>query len=97
MKATKALRRLSHVEELLLDVMERYSESAPEIKQQLLDAKALVGQAMEAMKASSRKASAKKKAEAKKAVVKVPSVKATKKHGPTKRITKAEFITRQSG
>jgi len=68
MKANKALRRLTHVEELLSDVMERYFEGALEIKQQLLDAKALVGQAMDAMKAqaSSRKASAKKKEGSKK-------------------------------
>ena len=85
MKATKALRRLSHVEELLSDVMDRYPEDASEIKQQLLDAKALVGQAMQAMKASSRKASAKKKAESKKAVVKVPRAKAGKKHNGARR------------
>jgi hypothetical protein len=87
MKATKALKRLTHVEDLLSDVMERYSADAPEIRQQLLDAKAAVGRAKEAVKLqeSSEKTSAPKKATTKKAVVKVPSVQPAKKHRTTKR------------
>jgi hypothetical protein len=86
MKATKALKRLTHVEELLSDVMERYSADAPEIRQHLLDAKAAVGQAKDAVKAQvpSRTKSARKKAATKKAALKVPPAKKAKKHGPTK-------------
>jgi hypothetical protein len=84
MKANKALKRLAHVEDLLSDVMERYSESAPEIRQQLLDAKAVVGRAKDAVKlqASSEKTGAPRKA-ANKAIKGQPAKKA-KKHGPTK-------------
>jgi hypothetical protein len=87
MKANKALKRLTHADDLISDVMERYSESAPDIRQQLLDAKASVGRAKEAVKlhASSRTTSASKKTVTKKAVVKVPPAKAKKKHGTTKR------------
>jgi uncharacterized protein YhaN len=86
MKATKALKRLAHVEDLLSDVMERYSAGSPDIQQQLLDAKAAVGRAKDAVNVqeSSEKTSARKKAATKKAAVKVPRVKAVKKHGPTK-------------
>ena len=87
MKATKALKRLTHVEDLLSDVMERYSADAPEIRQQLLDAKAAVGRAKDAVKlqASSEKKSGRKKVGPKKAAVKVPRAKAAKKHGKTRR------------
>lgn len=80
MKATKALKRLDHAEYLVSDVLERY-DVAPKIRQQLLDAKAAVGRAKDAveLKASSRPKSARKKA-----AVKVPRVKAVKRHGPTK-------------
>lgn len=81
MKANKALKRLTHVEDLLSDVMERYSADAPEIRQQLLDAKAAVGRAKDAVasQASSEKTSARKKAAIKEKAVKVPRIKATKK------------------
>jgi hypothetical protein len=87
MKATKALKRLTHVEDLLSDVMERYSADAPEIRQQLLDAKAAVGRAKDAVKlqASSEKKSAPKKAPTKKSAVRVPRAKAAKKQRTTKR------------
>jgi hypothetical protein len=87
MKANKALKRLTHVEDLLSDVMERYSADAPEIRQQLLDAKAAVGRAKDAVKlqASSEKTSARKKVGTKKVAGKVPRAKAAKEHGPTKR------------
>jgi hypothetical protein len=86
MKANKAVKRLTHVEDLLSDVLERHSADAPEIRQQLLDAKAAVGRAKDAVefKASSRTKSARKKVGKKKEVVKVPPAKAVKKHGPTK-------------
>jgi len=50
MKATKALKRHAHVEDLLSDVMERYSAIASDIQQQLLDAKTAVTRAKEAVK-----------------------------------------------
>jgi len=86
MKATKALMRIAHAEDLISSVLERYSEGAPEIRQHLLDAKAAVGRAKDAVtvRESSEKTSARKKAATKKAAVKVPPVKKTKKHGPTK-------------
>jgi len=87
MKANKALKRLTHVEDLLSDVMERYSEGVPEIRQQLLDAKAAVAGAKDAVKlqASAEKQSKPKKASVKKAGVKVPPPKSTRKIGKTKR------------
>ena len=86
MKATKAHKRISHAEDLITDVLERYSEDAPDIRQQLLDAKAAVGRAKDAVKSqvpARTKSSAKKAAS--KIAVKVPPVKATKKHLTTKR------------
>ena len=87
MKATKALKRLTHVERLLTDVMERYSDIAPDIQQQLLDAKTAVNRAKDAVKeqASSEKTSARKKAATKKAAVRVPRAKAAKNHRTTGR------------
>jgi len=87
MKANKALKRLTHVEDLLSDVMERYSADAPEIRQQLLDAKAAVGRAKDAVNVqeSSEKTSARKKVGPKKAAVKVRRTKAAKKSGKTRR------------
>ena len=87
MKAKKAHKRLAKIEESISDVMERYSADAPDIQQQLLDAKAAVGRAKGAVKsqASPEKTSARKKVATKKAAVKVPPTKATLKHGTTKR------------
>jgi|HubBroStandDraft_4_1064222.scaffolds.fasta_scaffold224392_2 hypothetical protein len=86
MKANKALKRLTHVDDLLSDVMERYSAVAPEIRQQLLDAKAAVGRAKDAVKLQvpARTKRAPKKAAARKSAVKEPPAKKGKKHGPTK-------------
>jgi len=86
MKANKALKRLTHVEDLLTDVLERYSADAPEIQQQLQDAKAALSRAKDAVKlrAPSRTKSVQKKAATKKAAVKVRRAKATEKHRPTK-------------
>jgi hypothetical protein len=87
MKANKAVKRLTHAEDLISDVMERYSDGAPYIRQQLLDAKAAVGRAKDAVKAQvpSRTKSAPKRAATKKAAVKVRRVKAGKKYGRTQR------------
>jgi hypothetical protein len=86
MKANKALKRLTHVEELISDVMERYSSSVPDIREKLQDARAAVIRAKEAvsLQAPSRTTSAQKKAATKKAAVKVPPAMKAKKHGPTK-------------
>jgi len=58
MKANKALKRLAKIEVLMSDVMERYSESAPHIRELLQDAKAAVTRTKEAVssQASSRTA-----------------------------------------
>jgi hypothetical protein len=87
MKATKALKRHAHVEDLLSDVMERYSAIASDIRQQLLDAKAAVTRAKEAVKlqASSERTSTRKKIAAKKVALKVPPAKKSKKHSKTGR------------
>ena len=86
MKANKALKRLTHAEDLISDVMERYSESAPDIREKLQDAKTAVTRAKDAvnLQASSEKTSARKEAVTKKATVKVRRAKATEKHGNTK-------------
>jgi hypothetical protein len=88
MKATKAHKRITHAEDLISDVLERYSEDEPEIRQQLLDAKAAIGRAKDAVKLQVP-ARTPKKAATKRAAVNVPPVKATKKHKAT--IWKAEF------
>ena len=87
MRANKALKRLTHVEDLLADLMERYSAGSPDIREKLQEAKVAVGRAKEAVNVqeSSEKTSARKKADTKKAAVKVPRVRAKKKDGPTKR------------
>jgi len=92
MKANKAVKRLDHAEYLVSDVLERYSDRAPEIRQQLLDAKAAVGRAKDAVKsqASSEKTSARKKAATNKAAVKVPRSKPKRAHGPTKKHGRAQ-------
>jgi len=81
MKATKALKRLSHVEDLVTDVMERYSAGAADIQQKLSDAKAAVSRAKEAvsLQSSSEPKSARKKAATEKAAVKARRAKAVKK------------------
>ena len=50
MKTNKALKRLAKIEALISDVMERYSESAPHIREVLQDAKAAVTRAKEAVR-----------------------------------------------
>ena len=58
MKANKALKRLAKIEMLMSDVTERYSASAPHIREVLQDAKAAIVRAKEAvsLQASSGKA-----------------------------------------
>jgi len=86
MKANKALKRLTHVEDLLSDVMERYSASASDIRENLQSAKAAVGRAKDAVKSQeSSEKNARKKVGPKKAAVKVPRAKAAKKHSKTGR------------
>lgn len=88
MKATKAHKRLTHAEDLVWDVMERFSAASPHTREVLQAAKAAVTGAKDAVKVqeSSEKTSAPEKAGTKKAAVKVPRTKAAKqKHGPTKR------------
>jgi hypothetical protein len=86
MKANKALKRLTHVEDLLSDVMERYSVGPSDIRENLQSAKAAVGRAKDtvSLQESSEK-NARKKVGPKKAAVKVPRAKAAKKHGKTRR------------
>jgi hypothetical protein len=87
MKANKALKRLTHVEDLLSDVMERYSAGASDIRENLQSAKDAVGRAKEtvSLQEASEKKRARKKAATKKAAVKVRRTKAAKKHGKTRR------------
>ena len=56
MKANKALKRLAKIEALMSVVTERYSASAPHIREVLQDAKAAVARARETVQASSRAA-----------------------------------------
>jgi hypothetical protein len=49
MKANKALKRLAKIEALMSDVTERYSASAPHVRELLQDAKAAVTRAKEAV------------------------------------------------
>jgi hypothetical protein len=87
MKSNKALKRLTHVEELLADVTERYSADASHVREALQAAKLAVTRAKDAVssEASSETTGTPKKSTAKDKTVKVPRPKASKKHGPTKR------------
>lgn len=49
MKANKAVKRLAKIEALMSDVTERYSASAPHIREMLQDAKAAVTRAKAAV------------------------------------------------
>ena len=87
MKANKALKRLTHVEDLLSDVMERYSAGPSDIRENLQSSKAAVGRAKDAVKlqASSERTSTRKRITAKKVALKVPPAKKSKKHSKTGR------------
>ena len=67
MKANKALKRLAKIEALISDVTERYSASAPHVRDVLQDAKAAVARAKEAMRLRAFKKSAPIKKAARKA------------------------------
>jgi len=89
MKANKALKRLAKIEALISDLMERYSASAPHIREVLQDAKAAVTRAKEAvsLQSSSETTSARKKAATEKAAVKARRAKAVKKQkSPVKEV-----------
>ncbi len=96
MKANKALKRLSKIETLMSDVAERFSASAPHLREALKDLRAAVLSVKEAVKvqASSspapRKASSKKAARAGKKAVKkaAPKAKAAKKRTPMRKAAK---------
>ncbi len=49
MKATKALRRIEHIQALMSDVMERYSTRAPSIRKALQDATTAIARAKAAV------------------------------------------------
>ena len=87
MKASKALKRIVHAEDLISDVMERYSDGSLAIRESLQDAKTAVTRAKDAvsLQAPARATSAPKKTATKKTAVKVPPARAAKKHRTTKR------------
>ena len=84
MKANKALKRLAKIETLMSDVAERFSASAPHLREALKDLKAAMLSVKEAVKVQTSPASKKavpkkaaragKKAVGKKAVKKRPGV-----------------------
>ncbi|MDP8990302.1 MAG: hypothetical protein M3N41_09535 [Acidobacteriota bacterium] len=96
MKANKALKRLAKIETLMSDVAERFSASAPHLREALKDLKAAVLSVKEAVKVQTstapKKASPKKAARAaKKAAVKkaaAPKAKAAKKRAPRRKAAK---------
>ncbi len=95
MKANKALKRLAKIESLMSDVAERFSASAPHLREALKDLKAAVASVKEAVKVQTspapKKAAPKKAARAvKKAVAK----KAAKKRAPVRRSAKKTPLKR---
>lgn len=102
MKATKALKRLTRIEALMSEVVERFSAGTPQIRELLQDANAAVARAIEAvsLQASSgakqnppskrnEGASKAKPALGRAATAKSPTAKAAKTRTPAKGITKA--------
>lgn len=67
MKANKALKRLAKIETLMSDVAERFSASAPHLREALKDLKAAVLSVKEAVKVQASSPAAPKKAPSKKA------------------------------
>jgi uncharacterized protein YoxC len=96
MKANKALKRLAKIETLMSDVAERFSASAPHLREALKDLKAAVLSVKEAVKVQTssapKKTSPKKAAHAgKKVVLKktaAPNAKAAKKRAPLRKAAK---------
>jgi hypothetical protein len=91
MKANKALKRLTKIEALMSDVAERFSASAPHLREALKDLKAAVLSVKEAVKVQASALAAKKaspKKASKKAAVKktaAPKAKAAKKRAKTRK------------
>jgi len=103
MKANKALKRLAKIETLMSDVAERFSASAPHLREALKDLKAAVLSVKEAVKVQTSSPAAPKKASSKKASSKkvrrarkkdgvkkaaAPMVKAAKKRAPVRKAVK---------
>src|ERR1039457_4487899 len=84
MKSTKAHKRLTHEEDLVSEVMERYPSGAPDIQEKLQEAKAAVSRAKDAVKMQ-ESSEMKSAGKTKKATVKVRREKGLKRHRPTKR------------
>ena len=106
MKANKALKRMAKIESLMSDVADRFSASAPHLREALKDLKAAMASVKEAVKvqtspapkesASKKAARAGKKAVAKKAAKKrAPLRKPAKsaKKSPLKRVAAASSST----
>lgn len=99
MKANKALKRLAKIEALMSDVAERFSASAPHLREALKDLKAAVDSVKQAVKVQSSSAAVKKaapqkapsagkRAAVKNAVAKAPKVKAAKKRALARKADK---------
>ena len=99
MKANKALKRLAKIETLMSDVAERFSASAPHLREALKDLKAAVLSVKEAVKVQTSSAAAKKKAPkkaaragkkaaGKKAAAPVAKAKTAKKRAPARKAAK---------
>ena len=96
MKANKALKRLAKIEALMSDVAERFSASAPHLREALKDLKAAVDSVKQTVRvqtssavtkktALKKAARAAKKAAVKKAVAKAPKAEAAKKRAPARK------------
>jgi hypothetical protein len=90
MKANKALKRLAKIETLMSDVAERFSASAPHLREALKDLKAAMASVKEAVKVQTspapKKSAAKKAARAGKKAV---AQKAAKKRAPLRKPAKS--------
>ena len=97
MKANKALKRLAKIEALMSDVAERFSASAPHLREALKDLRAAVLSVKEAVKVqasaptakktlSTRAARSRKRAAVKKAAA--PKAKVAKKRTPARKVAK---------
>ena len=90
MKANKALKRLAKIETLMSDVAERFSASAPHLREALKDLKAAMASVKEAVKVQTSpapKKSASKKAA--RATKKTMAKKAAKKRAPLRKPAKS--------
>jgi len=104
MKANKALKRLAKIEALIADVAERFSASAPHLRDALKDLKSAVVSVKEAGRMQASSTSAKKKAkkaapaalepELKNTAFEVRKARGTKKRAPLKKVAKKTGPTR---